>query len=72
MTATRSQTIRETEANLHAAIARGYVKVPQHPHKTWTELKAERAKKRRQVYKVVIVAIWVFTAFYAAAWLVLR
>lgn len=54
----RSQIIREVETDLMQARARGLL---QHKGQTWTEYKAERAKKRRQVYKVIILAIWVLT-----------
>ena len=56
MTAYRSQLIREVETDLMRARARGMLK---HRGMTLTDYKAERAKQRRQVYKVVIVAVWV-------------
>lgn len=52
----RSQIIREVETDLAQSRARGLL---QHKGMTWTDYKNERARKRRQVAKVVITAIWV-------------
>ena len=52
----RSQIIREVETELMQTRARGMLK---HKGMTWTEYQAERAKKRRQVYKVLILGVWV-------------
>lgn len=56
MTASRSEIIREVETDLMQARARGLLR---HKGITYTEYKQERAKKRMQVYKVLIAAVWV-------------
>ena len=64
---TRSQLIREVETDLMQTRARGMLK---HKGMTWTEYQAERAKKRRQVYKVLVIGIWVLALVMTAlmAW----
>ena len=63
----RSQIIREVETDLMQARARGML---QHKGLTWTEYKAERAKRRMQVYKVLVIGIWVLALVMATlmAW----
>lgn len=58
MTHHRSEIIREVENDLIAARTRGYLKVPQHPTKTYTEVKADRARRWRAIRQ----GLWVLAA----------
>lgn len=62
----RSQIIREVETDLQNARARGLMKHPYHTGRTYTEVKAERARRWRHIKQ----AAWVLAgvALLVAAW----
>ena len=69
---TTTQAIRETEHNMRHAQARGMIRTPKFAGKTYTEVKAERAKWRRLTLRWAGWALFVMVAFAFAVHLVLR
>lgn len=59
---TRSTLIREVETDLINARARALLRQPKHPRQTWTDVKAERAARRRRYGKLILWTAILLTA----------
>lgn len=67
MTTYRSQAIREVETDLQAARARAMIRTPRFAGRTYSEVKAERQRRRERIMKMVGYVLVILTAATVAA-----